>query len=35
MMSFNISYCDLIKLPYFVDPTERGERGWKAGPKTG
>ncbi len=31
MLSFSISYPDLIKFPYFVDITERGDRGWKAG----
>jgi hypothetical protein len=28
-MRFNISYPDLIKFPYFVDTTERGDRGLK------
>jgi hypothetical protein len=31
MLSFSISYPDLIKFPYFVDTTERGEGGAKAG----
>ncbi len=26
---FSISYWDLIKFPYFVDTTERGDREWK------
>jgi hypothetical protein len=30
MLSFNISYPDLIKFPCFVDTTERGVRGAKA-----
>jgi hypothetical protein len=30
MLSFSISYPDLIKFPYFVDTTERGDRGAKA-----
>ncbi len=29
MLSFSISYWDLIKFPYFVDITEEGDRGWK------
>jgi hypothetical protein len=28
MLSFSISYWDLIKFPYFPDTTERGDRGW-------
>jgi hypothetical protein len=31
MLSFSISYRDLIKFPYFADTTERGDRGWKTG----
>jgi len=31
MVSFNISYCDLIKFPYFVDTTERGVGGAREG----
>jgi hypothetical protein len=27
MLSFSISYWDLIKFPYFVDTTERGDPG--------
>jgi hypothetical protein len=27
MLSFSISYWDLIKFPYFVDTTEIGDRG--------
>ncbi len=35
MLSFNISYPDLIKCPYFVNTTEKKkEYGVKAGPKT-
>jgi hypothetical protein len=30
VLSFSISYRDLIKFPYFVDTTERGGRGVKA-----
>jgi hypothetical protein len=30
MLSFSISYPDLIKFPYFVDTTERGDKGPKA-----
>jgi hypothetical protein len=29
MLSFGISYPDLIKFPYFADTTERGDRGAK------
>jgi len=29
MVSFSISYWDLIKFPYFADTTERGDRRWK------
>jgi hypothetical protein len=35
MLSFTISYWDLIKLPYFADLTQREDRGWKEAPKTG
>jgi hypothetical protein len=39
MLSFRISYQDLIKIPYFPDTTERGDFGWGGGreadPKTG
>jgi hypothetical protein len=27
MLSFNISYPDSIKLPYFAELTQRGDRG--------
>ncbi len=27
MLSFSISYQDLIKFPYFADTTEKGDRG--------
>jgi hypothetical protein len=30
MLSFSISYPDLIKFPYFADPTQREDRGAKA-----
>jgi hypothetical protein len=33
VLSFTISYWDLIKFPYFTDPTKRGVRGVKGGPK--
>ncbi len=29
ILSFNFSYWDLINFPYFVDTTERGDKGWK------
>jgi hypothetical protein len=29
MLSFSISYPDLIKFPYFTDTIERGDRGVK------
>jgi hypothetical protein len=29
MLSFSISYPDLIKLPYFADLTQRGDRSLK------
>jgi hypothetical protein len=29
MLSFSISYPDLIKFPYFADTTEREDRGEK------
>jgi hypothetical protein len=35
VLSYSISYCDLIKCLYFADTTERGDRGVKGGPKTG
>jgi hypothetical protein len=31
MLNFSISSWDLIKSPYFVNTTERGDRGWKRG----
>jgi len=31
MLSFSISYRDLIKFHYFADTTERGDRVWKRG----
>jgi hypothetical protein len=31
MLSFSISYSDLIKFPYFADTAERGDRGVKDG----
>jgi hypothetical protein len=35
-LSFSIiSYWDLIKLPYFVNTTEKGDRGWKQGQRQG
>jgi hypothetical protein len=30
MLSFSISYPDLIKFPHFADTTERADRGAKA-----
>jgi hypothetical protein len=35
MLSFIISYSDLIKFPYFADTFERGGGGVKGGPKRG
>ncbi len=32
---FSTSHWDLIKFHYFVDTTERGDRGWKQAQKTG
>ncbi len=34
-MSFNISYWDLIKFPYFADTTKRGDNGWKQAQRRG
>jgi len=35
MLSFSISYPDLIKFPYFADLTQRGDdKGVKGGTKT-
>jgi len=31
MLSFSISYWDLIKLPHFVDTTERRDKGEREG----
>jgi hypothetical protein len=31
MLSFSISYRDLIKFPYFADATQRGDRGEREG----
>jgi hypothetical protein len=35
MLSFNISYMDLIKFPYFVDTTKKGDNGWKEAQRQG
>ncbi len=35
MLSFSISYWDLIKFPYFADTIERGDRGWKHAQRQG
>ncbi len=35
MVSFSISYWDLIKFPYFADTTERGDRRWKQAQRQG
>jgi hypothetical protein len=35
MLSFSISYWDLIKIPYFADTTERGDRWWKEAQRQG
>jgi hypothetical protein len=35
MVSFSISYPDLIKPPYFADLTQRGDSGWKDAQREG
>jgi hypothetical protein len=35
IVSCNISYWDLVKYLYFVDITERGDRGWKEAQRQG
>jgi len=35
MLSFSISYWDLIKFPYFADTTERGDTDWKHAQREG
>jgi hypothetical protein len=35
MLSFNISYPDLIKFPYFANNTERGVWWWKEAQRRG
>jgi hypothetical protein len=35
MLSFNTSYPDLIKLPYFADLTQRGDSGRKEAQRQG
>jgi hypothetical protein len=35
MLSYNISYWDLIKFSYFADTSERGDRGWKEAQRQG
>jgi hypothetical protein len=35
MLNFSISYWDLIKISYFADTTERGDRGWKQAQRQG
>ncbi len=35
MVSFSISYWDLIKFPYIADTTERGDRRWKQAQRQG
>jgi hypothetical protein len=35
MLSFSISYWDLLKCLYFADTTERGDRGWKDAQRQG
>jgi hypothetical protein len=35
MLSFSISYWDLIKFPCFPDSTERGHRWWKHAQRQG
>ncbi len=33
--NFSISYWELIKFPYFVETTERGDKGWKQAQRQG
>jgi hypothetical protein len=35
VLSFSISYPDLIKFPYFADHTQRGDRGRKEAQRQG
>jgi len=35
MLSFNISYWDVLKFPFFADTTERGDREWKQAQRQG
>jgi hypothetical protein len=35
VLSWSISYWDLIKCPYFADTTERVNRGWKEAQRQG
>ncbi len=35
VLSFSISYWDLIKFPYFTDTTKRAVRGWKEAQRQG
>jgi hypothetical protein len=35
MLSFSISYLDLIKFPYLADLTQKGNRGWKEAQRQG
>jgi len=35
MLSFNISFWNLIQFSYFVDTIERGDSGWKEAQKQG
>jgi hypothetical protein len=35
MLSFSISYWDLVKFHYFADTTEREDKGWKQAQREG
>jgi hypothetical protein len=35
VLSFSVSYWDLIKFPYFTDISKRGVRGWKEAQRQG
>jgi len=35
VLTFSISYWDLIKFPYFTDTSKRGGRGWKEAQRQG
>jgi hypothetical protein len=35
MLSFSISYWDVLKFPFFADTTEKGDREWKQAQRQG